>query len=124
MKSEIQIFWKYLSPSFIKKIDFKKSSTTIKLYPEDEIKDTDESMDIFCGKLDQVIDTHLFLSKLDNNCLTKEDALKIIYYRCEEISLQIDSVYEKKELRDIVSRRIVIIIYMVQRTHMILEMLF
>lgn len=107
VRGEKRIFWKYLSPSFIKKIDFKKSSTTIKLYPEDEIKDTDESMDIFCGKLDQVIDTHLFLSKLDNNCLTKEDALKIIYCRCEEISLEIDSVYEKKELRDIVSRRIV-----------------
>lgn len=71
VRGEKRIFWKYLSPSFIKKIDFKKSSTTIKLYPEDEIKDTDESMDIFCGKLDQVIDTHLFLSKLDNNCLTK-----------------------------------------------------
>ena len=107
VRGEKRIFWKYLSPSFIKKIDFKKSSTTIKLYPEDEIKDTDESMDIFCGKLDQVIDTHLFLSKLDNNCLTKEEALKIIYYRCEEISSEIDNVYEKKELRDIVSRRIV-----------------
>ena len=66
-----------MSPSFIKNINFEQSSVTIKLYKEDEIKDTDESIDLFCDKLDQVVDTHLFLKKLDNDCLKIEDALKM-----------------------------------------------
>lgn len=49
-----------MSPSFIKTINFEQSSATIKLYPEDEIKDTDESFDLFCNKLNQVVETHLF----------------------------------------------------------------
>lgn len=107
IRGERRIFGKYISPSFIKIINFKQSSVTIKLYPRDEIKDTDESIDSFCNKLDQVVDTHLFLSKLDNECLTKEDALKIIHYKCEEIFMEIDSVSEKTELRDFISRKIV-----------------
>lgn len=102
-----RIFWKYMSPSFIKRINFEQSSTTIKLYPEDEIKDTDESIELFCKKLDQVVDTHLFLKKLNSECLTKEEALKIVDYRCREISTEIDSVYEHPELRDNISRKIV-----------------
>lgn len=46
------------SPSFIKSIDFKKNSTTIKLNSEDEIKDTDESVNMFCNKLQQIIDLY------------------------------------------------------------------
>ena len=100
-----------MSPSFIKTINFEQSSVTIKLYTEDEIKDTDESIDLFCNKLDQVIDTHLFLRKLDNNYLTKEDALKIVHCRCEEISMEIESVSEHHDLRDTVSRKIVRALY-------------
>ena len=96
-----------MSPSFIKTINFEQSSATIKLYPEDEIKDTDESFDLFCNKLNQVVETHLFLRKLDNECLTVEDALKIICYRCEEISTEIENVSAKPELRDSISRKIV-----------------
>lgn len=106
-----RIFWKYMSPSFIKTINFEQSSATIKLYPEDEIKDTDESMDSFCNKLDQVVDTHLFLRKLDNDYLTKEDALKIVHYRCEEISMEIESVSEHPDSRDTISRKIVRALY-------------
>ena len=102
-----RIFWKYVSPSFVKSINFEQTSTTIKLYPEDEIKDTDESIALFCKKLDQVVDTHLFLKKLNSECLTEEDALKIVDYRCQEISMEIDSVYEHPELRDSISRKIV-----------------
>ena len=96
-----------MSPSFLKTINFEQSNATIKLYPKDEIKDTDESIELFCEKLDQVVDTHLFLKKLDNEYLTKEDALKIIHYRCEEISMEIDSVCVQPELRDTISRKIV-----------------
>lgn len=107
IRGKKRIFWKYMSPSFIKTINFEQSSATIKLYPEDEIKDTDESFDLFCNKLNQVVETHLFLRKLDNECLTVEDALKIICYRCEEISTEIENVSAKPELRDSISRKIV-----------------
>lgn len=107
IRGEKRIFWKYMSPSFIKTINFEQSSATIKLQPEDEIKDTDESMELFCKKLDQVVDTHLFLNKLDNEYLTKEEALAIIDFRCKEISLEIDSVSANPELRDAVSGKII-----------------
>lgn len=107
IRGEKRIFWKYMSPSFIKTINFEQSSATIKLQPEDEIKDTDESIELFCKKLDQVVDTHLFLKKLDNEYLTKEDALKIIDYRCEEISMEIDNISDNPELRDTISRKII-----------------
>lgn len=111
IRGEKRIFWKYMSPSFIKTVNFEQSSATIKLYPEDEIKDTDESIDSFCNKLDQVVDTHLFLRKLDNDYLTKEEALKIVRYRCEEISMEIESVSEHPDSRDTISRKIVRALY-------------
>ena len=57
--------------------------------------------------MDQVVDTHLFLKKLENEYLTKEEALKIIDYRCEEISMEIDSISDNPELRDTISRKII-----------------
>lgn len=100
-----------MSPSFIKTINFEKTSATIKLQAEDEIKDTDESIESFCKKLDQVVDMHLFFKKLDNECLSKEDALKIVRYRCDEITREIDNVSNNPELRDVISRKIVTALY-------------
>lgn len=107
IRGKRRIFWKYMSPSFIKSINFEQSSATIKLQPEDEIEDTYESIDLFCEKLDQVVETHLFLKKLDNECLTEQEALKIIHYRCEEISGEIDNISDNPELRDTISRKII-----------------
>ena len=39
IRGKKRIFWKYLSPAVLKTINFEQSSTTIKFYPEDEIKD-------------------------------------------------------------------------------------
>lgn len=111
IRGKKRIFWKYMSPSFLRTINFEQSSSTIKFYPEDEIKDTDESIDIFCKKLDKVIDTYMFLKKLDNEYLTKKDALEIIHYRCKEISGEIDYLSENADLRDNISRKIVRSLY-------------
>ncbi len=107
VRGEKRVFWKYLSPSFIKLIDFENNSTTIKFNSEDEIKDTDESVNMFCNKLQQIIDFHLFLSKLNKDNLKKEDAIKIVKTRCEDISLEIDRIKNDNISRDNVSRRIV-----------------
>lgn len=107
IRGKKRVFWKYLSPSFIQSIDFRKNSTTIKLSSEDEIEDTDESVNMFCYKLQKIIDIHLFLSKLDKDNLRKEDAVKIIETRCEDISLEIDRISDGNKSRDYISRRIV-----------------
>ena len=107
VRGKKRVFWKYLSPSFIQSIDFGKNSTTLKLSSEDEIEDTDESVNMFCHKLQKIIDIHLFLSKLDKDNLRKEDAVKIIETRCEDISLEIDRISDGNKSRDYISRRIV-----------------
>lgn len=106
VRGEKRVFWKYLSPSFIQSIDFGKKSTTIKLSAEDEIKDTDESVNMFCHKLQKIIDFNLFLSKLNKDNLRKDDAIKIVETRCEDISLEIDRINSGNKSRDYISRRI------------------
>ena len=62
---------------------------------------------MFCHKLQKIIDIHLFLSKLDKDNLRKEEAVKIIETRCEDISLEIDRISDGNKSRDYISRRIV-----------------
>lgn len=107
VRGQKRVFWKYLSPSVIEAIDFEKNSTTIKLTAEDEIEDTDESVDKFCDKLQRIVDFHLFLKKLNRDSLSKEDAIKIVEVRCEDISLEIDRIKRENITRDYISRRIV-----------------
>ena len=72
-----------------------------------EIKNTDESIELFCEKLNGIIDTHLFLNKLNSDDLEQEDALNIIEYQCNEISCFIEDLHDSPQYRDEVSRRIV-----------------
>ncbi len=107
IRNKRRVFWKYMSPKVVYSIDFEKGSTTIKFDLEDEIKDTDESVSRFCEKLQKIEKTHLFLNKLRNEVLTKEDAIKIIKRRCEDISLEIDRFKIEGKSRDYISNRIV-----------------
>ena len=107
VRGEKRVFWKYISPRFIQRIDFNKDSITIKFNPEDEIKDTDESVNKFCSKLQHIIDIHLFLNKLNKENLRKEDALKITEFRCKDISLEIDRISSENITRDYISRRMI-----------------
>lgn len=106
-RNDKRIFWKWLSPSVLCDIDFAKDSKTIKFYPNEEITDTDESIDFFCEKLNYIIDNHLFLHKLSSDNLEKEDALKIVDYQCKDISNFIDVLYNDPRCRDEVARRVV-----------------
>lgn len=102
-----RIFWKVMSKTFLSDIDFEKDSKTIKFFPEDEIKNTDESIELFCEKLNGIIDVHFFLNKLNSDDLKQEDALSIIEYRCNEISGFIENLHDSPQCRDEVSRKIV-----------------
>ena len=101
----VRIFWKYLSPSVIKNIDFEKNSTVIIFYPQEEILNTKESLDNFCDELTKIVKTHSFLNRLDIDELSKEEAIKIIKKRCTEVS----EVIENKTAlsRDVVSDKII-----------------
>lgn len=111
VRGEKRVFWKYISPSLIKSIDFEKNSTTIKFNLEDEIKYTDESIDIFCNRLQRIIDFHMFLDKLNKDNLQKDDAIKIVKVRCADISQEIDRIKSDHKSRDNISRRIVNALY-------------
>ncbi len=78
VRNNQRIYWKHRSKVFLNEIDFSKDSKTIYFYPEDEIKNTDESMDVLCEKLNQIIDAHVFLNKLDPGDVEKEEALRIM----------------------------------------------
>ena len=73
-----RIFWKYMSPDFISKIDFSKASMTIKFNKEDELLLTDDGYNKFYKKLGEIADNNLFIKKLDSNEISCENALKII----------------------------------------------
>lgn len=104
-----RVFWKYLSPSVIKSIDFSKKSTTIKFKPYEEIKNSDESINNFCNKLQEIVDTHLFLNKLDTMSLSHKDAINIIQKRCKEVSEEIEIKISSS--RDNISSKIMIWLY-------------
>lgn len=107
IRNNQRIFWKVMSKSFLSDIDFEKDSKIIKFCAEDEIKDTDESIELFCEKLNGIIDTHLFLNKLNSDDLEQGEALSIIEFQCNEISDLIENSYNNPQGRDGVSRRIV-----------------
>jgi hypothetical protein len=82
-RNDKRIFWKCLTPAVLNSIDY------------------------FCCKLNRIIDNHLFLHKLNDKEVEHEEALRIVYYQCREISNCIEKVSENSEYRDEVSRRIV-----------------
>lgn len=106
-RNDKRIFWKCMTPAFLNSIDFSHDSKTIKFDPEEEIKNTDESIDLFCSKLNQIIDNHLFLLKLNADGVEKDEALEIIYSQCTEISKCIEIVSADSKCRGEVSRRII-----------------
>ena len=111
IRGEKRVFWKYLSQKFINSINFENDSVTIKFNKEDEIKDTNESIDDFCNKIKKIKDTHLFLNKLDKENLKKEDAIKIVEYRTRDISTEIDRIIKDNLSRDCISGRILNSLY-------------
>lgn len=51
-RGQERVFWKYMSPKFIASINFEQDSITIDFSANDEIKNTNESVNEFVNKLD------------------------------------------------------------------------
>ena len=101
-----RVFWKYMSVDLLNSIDFEKDSVTISFSSDEEILDTDESIDVFCKTLETIMNHHAFVIKLGENDYSKKDMEKIIMARDEQITESIDRMDILNATRDDVSKRI------------------
>mgnify|MGYP002520554934 CR=1 FL=1 len=105
-RGEERVFWKYMSAEFIHDIDYRRNSCTLTFTPDEEIKNTDESIDAFCKCLTEIGRRHSFVKKLENRSYGRQDILKIIARCDEEITESIARIDLYNDTRDNVSRRI------------------
>jgi hypothetical protein len=103
-KGKERVFWKYMSIEFMNSIDFNKDSKTITFSKDEEITYTNESIDIFCKKLQHIIKYHSFSKKLESREYELSDVEKIIK-RCDDEIVECISKINKDN-RDIVSQHI------------------
>ena len=105
-RDQERVFWKYISPRFLKSLDFSKDSAAIHFTCADEIKNTEESVDDFVRELDTISDNHSFMKQLGTREYTREDILRVVTTRCENISEAIEIGAVLDDSRDRLSRRI------------------
>ena len=101
-----RVFWKYMSVDFLNAINYENGSTTIIFTPEEEIKNTDESINAFCDKLANIVNHHSFVKQLDNIAYSRDDIKKIIHACNVQITKSIDGMAINNATRDDVSKRI------------------
>lgn len=102
-----RVFWKYISANLLNEIDFSKDSATITFFPADEIKNTEESIALFCKKLSEVIAKHLFTNKLNCHSFTRRE-VEYIINRCDkDISDRIANLALPGEDFDSISEQII-----------------
>ena len=77
-RGQERVFWKYMSTEFVNSIDYSKDSCTIKFSLDNEIKNTDESINEFCKKLEKIVEYHTFSIHLDKRAYSKNDIENII----------------------------------------------
>ena len=70
-----RVFWKYMSADFVNSINYEHSSITIYFTPDEEIKNTEESINQFCEKLIKIIDQHTFINQLDQIYYSEQDII-------------------------------------------------
>lgn len=105
-RNKERIFWKYMSVEFLNSIDFEKDSMTIYFQPDDEIFNTDESVDEFCKKLIEISDNHSFVNKLERLDYSRNDILKVIEVCDEDITDYIEKSEPTSKVRDNISKKI------------------
>lgn len=101
-----RVFWKYMSVHFLNSIDFEKDSVTINFTPDEEILNTNESVDAFCKTLVTITQHHAFVNKLSEKDFSRKDAEEIIKVCDEQITESIDKMDVLNVTRDDVSKRI------------------
>lgn len=111
IRGQERVFWKYMSNSFLNSIDFNNDSTTITFTGDDEIKNTDESVNKFCIKLQNIVENHTFINNLEGREYNLNDIEKIIK-RCDgDITESLNRFEIFNDTRDNVSARILVRLY-------------
>ena len=100
-----RVFWKYMSTDFINSINYDQDSITLYFTEEEEIKNTDESINEFCQKLLNIVEHHSFINQLDDIYYSKQDIENIIKSCDEEICENIDRWDKYNDTRDNISKR-------------------
>ena len=106
-----RVFWKYMSVEFIDSIDYDKNSVTINFTPDEEVKNTDESISDFCYKLSDIVNHHSFVKRLDSISYSRDEIERIIEACNTEITESIDRMDIIDTTRDDVSKRILLRLY-------------
>ena len=100
-----RVFWKYMSIDFLHSLDFNKESATIYFTADEEIENTEESIDKFCDKLEYIASQHSFAAQLDDTDYSKSDIYSIIKECDRQITECIDRMEIYNETCDDVSKR-------------------
>ena len=103
-RGEERVFWKYMSAEYVHSIDYSKDSCTVKFDLEDEIKYTDESIDQFCKKLEEIAEHHSFAAHLNQRGYSQKEIQNIMEECSNRISECIDRSETYNETRDDLSK--------------------
>ncbi|MBQ3523299.1 MAG: AAA family ATPase [Clostridia bacterium] len=118
-----RVFWKYISVDFINSIDFTKESATITFSADEELFNSDDSITIFCKKLESIISRHSFVSKLSDRELCKVEIDRIIKACDQYITKCIDLLDSPDFTRDDISHMILPRLYDLCRAALLLNSL-
>ena len=102
-----RVFWKYMSVEFLSSIDYSHDSCVISFTKEEEIKNTNESINKFCKQLEEISKLHSFVKKLEDREYSESDIIKIVERCNDEITESIERLDIYNDTRDDVSRRII-----------------
>ena len=67
-----------MSVDFVNTLNYEHDSATLSFTSDEEIKNTNESIEAFCDKLSDIICHHTFVKQLDNRPYSRHDIEKII----------------------------------------------
>lgn len=112
-----------MSVEFINSVDFNKDSTTISFTVDEEIFDTEESVILFCRKLESIVSQHSFVNKLSEKELCKSEIDKIINACDKHITFGINLLDDPEYTRDDVSHFILPRLYDMCRSALLLNSL-
>lgn len=105
-RGDERVFWKYISASLLRSMDFAKNSMTISFTTEEEILNDNESVFSFCNSLNKITECHSFISQLEVYNYPLEEIERIIKVCSEEISESIDDLSILNNNRDNISQQI------------------
>ena len=105
-RGQERIFWKYISIDFLNSVDLNKKSVTISFSLDEEIFNTEESINGFCKKLEKIVNHHSFVNRLSSKSFSRSEIDRIINVCDKQIVENIDMIDTINLTREDVAQRI------------------